>query len=87
LPVLATPVNGVRELIEDGHNGFLVTRDPQLIAARLDQLAADPQLRGRLGRAARESALRYSGQRMVREHHDLYQRLAGRAPTAQLASR
>ncbi len=87
VPVLATPVNGVRELIEDGHNGFLITRDPQLIAARLDELAADPQLRARLGRAARESALRYSGQRMVREHHELYQRLAGRAPTAQLASR
>jgi glycosyltransferase involved in cell wall biosynthesis len=77
----------VRELIEDGHNGFLITRDPQLIAARLDELAADPQLRDRLGRAARESALRYSGQRMVREHHELYQRLAGQGRTVRLASR
>ncbi len=78
LPVLATPVSGVRELIEDGHNGFLITRDPQLIAARLGQLAADPELRGRLGRAARESALHYSGQRMVREYRELYSRLVAR---------
>ena len=28
LPILATPVNGVRELIEDGRNGFLIAPDP-----------------------------------------------------------
>ena len=28
LPVLATAVNGVRELIEDGENGFLITAEP-----------------------------------------------------------
>jgi UDP-glucose:(heptosyl)LPS alpha-1,3-glucosyltransferase len=78
LPVLATPVSGVRELIEDGHNGFLITRDPQLIAERLGRLAADPQLRLRLGRNARESAVRFSGERMVHEHHELYERLAQR---------
>jgi glycosyltransferase involved in cell wall biosynthesis len=79
LPVLATPVSGVRELIEDGRNGFLITRDPQLIAERLGQLAADPGLRSRLGRAARESALGFSGERMVGEHDRLYARLAERA--------
>jgi len=76
LPMLVTPVNGARELIEDGRNGFLITRDPQLIAERFGQLAADPELRSRLGRAARESALRFSGERMVIEHHELYSRLA-----------
>jgi UDP-glucose:(heptosyl)LPS alpha-1,3-glucosyltransferase len=76
LPVLATPVSGVRELIEDESNGFLITREPKLIATRLNELAADPELRSRLGRAARESALRFSGERMVREHHELYERLA-----------
>ena len=29
LPLLATPVNGVRELIDDGRNGFLIDREPQ----------------------------------------------------------
>jgi glycosyltransferase involved in cell wall biosynthesis len=79
LPVLATPVNGVRELIEDGRNGYLINRDPRLIAEHLGRLAAEPELRSRLGRAARESALGFSGERMVREHHELYVRLSGRA--------
>jgi glycosyltransferase involved in cell wall biosynthesis len=87
LPVLATPVSGVRELIEDGHNGFLIDRDPQLIATRLNQLAADAQLRSRLGAAARESALRFSGERMIDQHHELYERLAGHGHPTQLASR
>jgi UDP-glucose:(heptosyl)LPS alpha-1,3-glucosyltransferase len=79
LPILATPVSGVRELIEDGRNGFLINRDPQLIAERLERLAGDPELRSRLGAAARESAIAFSGERMVAEHRELYSRLAGRS--------
>jgi len=78
LPILAAPVSGVRELIDDGRNGFLIDREPQSIARRLEQLAADPDLRSRLGRAARESALHFAWERMVAEHHELYSRLAGR---------
>ena len=37
---------------------------------------ADEELRTRLGRAARESALRFSWESTVRSHHELYQRLA-----------
>ena len=78
LPIVATPVNGVKELIEDGRNGLLVERDPGEIAARLNRLAADPELRMRLGHAARESAVVFGRERMVREHHELYERLASR---------
>ena len=49
LPVLATAVNGVRELIDDGRNGFLISAQSRAIAERLNQLAADPALRRRLG--------------------------------------
>jgi UDP-glucose:(heptosyl)LPS alpha-1,3-glucosyltransferase len=76
LAVLATAVNGVRELIEDGRNGFLITRQPRMIAERLRWLAADPSLRLRLGRAARESALHFSWKEMVSKHDVLYRRLA-----------
>jgi glycosyltransferase involved in cell wall biosynthesis len=84
LPVLATAVNGVRELIVDGENGYLVAADPEAIAKRLVRLAADPALRRRLGAAARAASLSFSLERMVCEHHALYVRLAGpRVPPAQ----
>jgi glycosyltransferase involved in cell wall biosynthesis len=75
LPILATPVNGVRELIEDGSNGLLIAPEPDAIAARLRQLAADPELRERLGAAARRSALAFSWGEMVSKHAVLYERL------------
>jgi UDP-glucose:(heptosyl)LPS alpha-1,3-glucosyltransferase len=80
LPILVTPVNGVRELIEDGQNGFLISRDPRVIAARLGELAVDPALRQRLGQAARRSALDFDAEKMVAKHHELYSRLASASP-------
>jgi UDP-glucose:(heptosyl)LPS alpha-1,3-glucosyltransferase len=77
LPILATPVSGVSELIDDGQNGFLIDRSPETIAARLQQLAGDPALRARLGQAARRSALRFGWREMVMRQHELYERLAG----------
>jgi UDP-glucose:(heptosyl)LPS alpha-1,3-glucosyltransferase len=84
LPIVATPVNGVRELIEDGENGFLVSAEPAVIAERLRRLAADPRLRSRFGAAAREAALAFGRERMVSEHETLYTRLVGAARTGGL---
>ncbi|HKO55087.1 MAG TPA: glycosyltransferase family 4 protein [Thermoanaerobaculia bacterium] len=53
LPVLTTPVGNMPELIRDGENGLFVTRDVDDIAAKLRRLRDDPELRGRMGRAAR----------------------------------
>jgi UDP-glucose:(heptosyl)LPS alpha-1,3-glucosyltransferase len=80
LPVIACPVNGVRELIRDGENGMLIgsPADAREIATRLRELGADPELRKRLGQAARESALGFGRERMVASHHELYERLAKR---------
>jgi glycosyltransferase involved in cell wall biosynthesis len=82
LPILATPVNGVRELVSDGANGFLISADPRDIAGRLRMLAEDPELRERLGRAARVAALEYSWEKMVDRHHRLYSSLATSPPLA-----
>ncbi len=76
LPILAPPVSGVRELIEDGRSGLQIDQQPATIAARLGELAADPELRARLGRAARESALGFSWQTMVERHDQLFAQLA-----------
>jgi UDP-glucose:(heptosyl)LPS alpha-1,3-glucosyltransferase len=76
LPILATPVNGVRELIVDGENGLLITREPDVIASRLRELGAAPEMRARLGAAARSAALGFGRERMVAAHAALYERLA-----------
>jgi UDP-glucose:(heptosyl)LPS alpha-1,3-glucosyltransferase len=78
LPILATPVSGVRDLVEDGQDGFLISQQPGDIAVRLRQLAADPALRARMGRAVRRSALAFSWETMVAKHDELYSRLASR---------
>jgi glycosyltransferase involved in cell wall biosynthesis len=57
LPVVATGVGAVPEMIEDGRQGFVVPpQDPQAIAAALDRLSWSPDLRKEMGRRGRETA-------------------------------
>jgi glycosyltransferase involved in cell wall biosynthesis len=54
--VLATRVDGSRELVEDGESGILVPPgDAGALSAALVRLATDPLLRARLGARARET--------------------------------
>jgi glycosyltransferase involved in cell wall biosynthesis len=73
LPVVATRIAGIPELIDDGVSGLLVApaRAGELADA-LDQLAASPELRGRLGRAGREAVMAgYDAERWARELQQL----------------
>lgn len=57
LPVVATDVGALRDLVTDGVDGFLVeSGDAAALAERLTRLADDPALRDGLGRRARERA-------------------------------
>ena len=69
-------MNGVRELIDDGRNGFLISQQPDMIAARLRRLGAEPALREGLGQAARRSALEFSWASTIAKHQALYARVA-----------
>ena len=54
LPVVATRVGGLPELVADGVTGELVpARDPAALGAALSGLLEDPERRGRLGAAGR----------------------------------
>ena len=77
LPVVATRIEGPSELIDDGENGYLVpTEDPDALAARITELAADPALRARIGAAGLAS---YRGEFGIEQYAQrldaLYQRL------------
>lgn len=54
VPVIATSVGGVGELVEDGVHGHLVhPGDPVPIAEKIAALAVDPETRHRMGKAGR----------------------------------
>ena len=84
LPVVASAVGGLLDLIEHGRNGLLVPAgDCDALAAAMASLVADPALAARLGGAARDDvAYRYSFERMVRSFEELYLGHLG-LPTAQ----
>jgi len=77
LPVVATSVGGVPEMVEDGVNGFLVPpEDPVALAAALERLVKDRDLRLRMGRKGREIAVKkFSLDIAVRKHEELYLKL------------
>jgi len=79
LPVVATEVGGVPELVEDGVTGFLIPpRDPEALAEALQKLIADPELRRRMGQAGREKALKeFTLDRMLRETERVYREVLG----------
>lgn len=54
VPVLATNVPGIRDVVRDGEDGILVPCEPRAIAAGLEQLVENPALREKLIAAGRE---------------------------------
>jgi glycosyltransferase involved in cell wall biosynthesis len=85
LPIVATDVGGLRELVDD-ENGLLVPRgDAQRLAEALARLVADGRLRTRLGAASRERAAASFALPAWRDmHRTLYLQLVGDAsPTGE----
>lgn len=79
VPMVATVVGGVPELLEDGVTGLLVPPgDPDQLAAAIERIAGDPELRKRMGGAARARAAAYSWERCVGEYMALYRELSAR---------
>jgi L-malate glycosyltransferase len=85
LPVVASRVGGLPEVVVDGETGLLVPpEDPAALAAALGALIDDPARRRSLGRAARERAVTlYDWQVCARRMERLYEEtLTGGLPAA-----
>jgi glycosyltransferase involved in cell wall biosynthesis len=74
LPVVASAVGGVPELVRDGETGTLVPpHDSAALAGAIRRLVADPALRDRLGEAGRVRAAReFSLTRFHHAHLEIY---------------
>jgi len=77
LPVVATRVGGVPELVEDGATGLLVpAHDPEALAKAIIALLQDRERAEAMGQAGRERVERYfSVERMVQQTEALYEEL------------
>lgn len=82
LPVIASDVGGVNELIEDYDTGFLIPKeDVQALASRLSLLIKDPTLRSRLGVAGRRRfENHFSMGRMIDRTEAVYHEVVERKP-------
>lgn len=66
LPLVTNDVPGCREVVTDGHNGYLVpARDAAALARAIAQLHDDPAARQRMGATSRTRALAEFDERIV----------------------
>jgi glycosyltransferase involved in cell wall biosynthesis len=75
-PVVAAAGGALLELVSDGETGLLVApRDAPALRAAVERLLAEPELRERLGAAARERAReRYAWDRVIDQTLEVYLR-------------
>jgi len=80
LPVVATAVGGVPEVVMEGSSGFLVApKHPELLADAVNQLLRHPELRTAFGTCGRSIVVeRFSIQRMTQELEHLYSEIIER---------
>ncbi len=78
VPVVASRVGGLPEIVEDGVTGLLVENRPPEIAAAILRLMDDPELRARMGAEARRRVeQRFTIEKMVDGTVAAYQEAAG----------
>jgi glycosyltransferase involved in cell wall biosynthesis len=76
LPIVATGVGSIGDIVVHEVNGYLVDSEPTALADALQKLAIDPVLREIMGKAGQERTSRYfSLEKMCADHTELYQLL------------
>ncbi len=77
LPLVVTPVGGIPSVLTDGENAlFVMPCDKDQLCSAITRLIGDPELRQRLGHAAKEHVLgRYSIENSARRYLELYREM------------
>lgn len=79
VPVVSTDVGSVRHIVQDGETGLLCPPDAKALADAISRLISDPDKRARMGKVAKDQAgARYSVDRLVQDHANLYRKLVER---------
>lgn len=80
LPIVATNVGGIPEIVEDGVNGFLCEPDAiETLTGAVLRFYREPELRRRVGESNKNKASNFSPAQMANRYMEIYDRLT-RAP-------
>ncbi len=80
VPVAASNVGGLPEIVDDGVGGLFEPADPEALAARVSGLLADPDLALRGIEGRRRVVARWSNRRLAERHLEIYRRLLSGTP-------
>ena len=88
LPVVAPIEGGIKEVVTDGLQGFLIEgRDPKRFAQKCLAIYQDKYMRQRMGAASREKVAReYSIETMAEKYYELYRKVLSENNGAILSS-
>src|SRR5258706_11167907 len=76
VPVIASNVGGLREVIRDGENGLLVENTPEAIARAIRRVQAGPDFARRIGAEARRTVIqRFTVDQMIHRTMDVYRQV------------
>jgi glycosyltransferase involved in cell wall biosynthesis len=87
VPVVATRVSSIPEIVGDGETGLLVPPDdPEALAAALDRVLSEETLRVAYGEAGlRRARDEFSVERMARRTLELYEQALGQIEPAKVS--
>jgi glycosyltransferase involved in cell wall biosynthesis len=76
LPIVATNVGSISDIVIDQSTGYLTEKSPTAMADAIEKLVRDPELRKIMGAAGKARASQYfSLERMIADHSNLYKGL------------
>jgi glycosyltransferase involved in cell wall biosynthesis len=79
-PMIASRVGGMVDIVKDGETGLLVPPgDADALRQAMERLLANPELRARMGKAARRRADIYQSEAVLPQFEQLYRALAPQA--------
>ena len=82
-PIVATSIDGFREVVTHGHDGLLVERKSRRqLSYALQTLINNPALRQEMGQAGLVKARRYDWERVIDEVTDVYHQALDQAQPA-----
>ncbi len=76
LPIVATNVGSISDIVIDQSTGYLTEKSPSAMADAIEKLVRDPELRKIMGTAGKARTSQYfSLERMIADHSNLYKGL------------